>query len=192
MGRYYSGDINGKFGFGTQSSDAADRFGCIGQQPNYLEYYFDKDNFDVEELKGLVGKLNKGLQFIAQFVKDETFVILDHNTKTTKEKALLENGLVLNQDDTNLFGKYFENNELENNLYETFSVIYCFVENDKREYQNSEYGMKLEGVSNEDTDKILVYVKDNNLVSDFEDLVLGAQIYNHLQKEDECYFTAEL
>lgn len=44
MGRYYSGDIEGKFWFGIQSSDAADRFGVYGQVPNYLYYYFDRDD----------------------------------------------------------------------------------------------------------------------------------------------------
>jgi hypothetical protein len=52
MGRYYTGDIEGKFAFGVQSSNAADRFGVIGQPPNYLEYYFEENN--LEELqKGL-------------------------------------------------------------------------------------------------------------------------------------------
>lgn len=49
MGRYYSGDIEGKFAFGTQSSDAADRFGVTGNTPNYLEYNFSSD--DLEELQ---------------------------------------------------------------------------------------------------------------------------------------------
>jgi hypothetical protein len=46
MGRYYSGDIEGKFWFGVQSSDAADRFGVEGSTPNYLEYYFDEENLE--------------------------------------------------------------------------------------------------------------------------------------------------
>ena len=41
MGRYYSGDINGKFWFAVQSSDDASFFGGEETQPNYLEYYFD-------------------------------------------------------------------------------------------------------------------------------------------------------
>lgn len=50
MGRYYYGDIEGKFWFGLQNSDAADRFGVAGQEPNYIEYYFTRDNLkDVEE-----------------------------------------------------------------------------------------------------------------------------------------------
>jgi hypothetical protein len=44
MGRYYSGDIEGKFWFAVQSSDDADFFGVCGEQPNELYYYFDKDN----------------------------------------------------------------------------------------------------------------------------------------------------
>jgi len=55
MGRYYNGDIEGKFAFGSQSSDAADRFGVTGQSPNYLEYYFDESNLEdlKEELKNI-------------------------------------------------------------------------------------------------------------------------------------------
>jgi hypothetical protein len=40
MGRYYSGDIEGKFAFGVQSSNAADRFGVAGQPPDFLEYNY--------------------------------------------------------------------------------------------------------------------------------------------------------
>ncbi|MBU6339708.1 MAG: hypothetical protein KGQ36_07060 [Rickettsiales bacterium] len=50
MGRYYFGDIEGKFAFAIQSSDAADRFGVSGEPPAILRYYFDSDNlYDVEE-----------------------------------------------------------------------------------------------------------------------------------------------
>ena len=53
MGRYYSGDIDGKFWFALQSSDAADRFGVTGTQPNYLHYYFDDSDLEAveEEIK---------------------------------------------------------------------------------------------------------------------------------------------
>lgn len=43
MGRYYTGDIEGKFAFGVQSSTAADRFGKKGCAPGYLEYYYDDE-----------------------------------------------------------------------------------------------------------------------------------------------------
>lgn len=55
MGRYYSGDIEGKFAFAIQNSNAADRFGVIGQPPNFIEYYFTEDNLEElkEELKNI-------------------------------------------------------------------------------------------------------------------------------------------
>lgn len=46
MGRYYDGDISGKFWFGVQASDDADFFGVEGYQPSYLEYNFGADNID--------------------------------------------------------------------------------------------------------------------------------------------------
>ncbi len=46
MGRYYYGDVEGKFAFAIQSSCAADRFGVKGTAPNYIEYYFDTENLD--------------------------------------------------------------------------------------------------------------------------------------------------
>ena len=36
MGRYYRGDIEGKFWFAVQQSDDADYFGVEGERPNFL------------------------------------------------------------------------------------------------------------------------------------------------------------
>ena len=44
MGRYITGDIERKLWFAVQSSNAADRFGSTGFEPNYLEYCFDKED----------------------------------------------------------------------------------------------------------------------------------------------------
>ena len=62
MGRYYTGDIEGKFLFAIQSSDAADRFGVSGSQPS-LFYYFDDSNLsDVEdELRNIAKNLGEKL-----------------------------------------------------------------------------------------------------------------------------------
>ncbi len=50
MGRYYSGDIEGKFWYAVQSSNDASFFGGTESEPNYLEYYFDKsDKGDIED-----------------------------------------------------------------------------------------------------------------------------------------------
>ena len=43
MGRYYNGDIEGKFMFGRQSSDDADFFGQSGT-PEFINYYFKKED----------------------------------------------------------------------------------------------------------------------------------------------------
>ena len=55
MGRYYNGDIEGKFWFAVQSSNCADRFGSIGYEPSYIEYYFDAEHLSgvKEEIQNL-------------------------------------------------------------------------------------------------------------------------------------------
>lgn len=49
MGRYYNGDIEGKFWFGVQDSNDADFFGVEGVEPSYLGYYFAKS--DIPKVK---------------------------------------------------------------------------------------------------------------------------------------------
>jgi len=49
MGRYYSGDIQGKFWFAVQSSDDASFFGGKVQEPNHIDYYFETDH--IPEIK---------------------------------------------------------------------------------------------------------------------------------------------
>ena len=60
MGRYYNGDIDGKFWFAVQSSDAADRFGVTGTAPNYIEYYFDKED-DLEEVEAELKQIKENI-----------------------------------------------------------------------------------------------------------------------------------
>jgi hypothetical protein len=76
MGRYYSGDISGKFWFGVQSSNSADRFGVQGFQPEYIEYVFcqeDKDSVE-RELKKIEKSLGDQLQIIEDFfMKNDTY-----------------------------------------------------------------------------------------------------------------------
>jgi hypothetical protein len=51
MGRYYNGDIEGKFWFGVQSSDDAVNFGAVETEPNYIDYYVDNLEAVEEGLK---------------------------------------------------------------------------------------------------------------------------------------------
>jgi hypothetical protein len=61
MGRYYEGDIEGKFAFGSQSSTAADRFGVTGDAPGYIDYYYDETNLPglESELKAIEESLGE-------------------------------------------------------------------------------------------------------------------------------------
>lgn len=64
MGRYYSGDIEGKFWFGVQSSTVAgDRFGCVESHPEVVEYYGDEDHLPTinEALKAIEDKMGDQL-----------------------------------------------------------------------------------------------------------------------------------
>lgn len=91
MGRYYSGDIEGKFLFGVQSSTAADRFGVIACDPNYVTYYFEKEN--EEEIKNELALIKKNLgkykQKLDKFFdncKGYTYEELDTYLKVDPEK----------------------------------------------------------------------------------------------------------
>jgi hypothetical protein len=72
MGRYYSGDIEGKFWFAVQSSDAADRFGVIGTQPEELQYYFSEDDLEAveEEIKNIEESLGEKKQILDKFFEE--------------------------------------------------------------------------------------------------------------------------
>jgi hypothetical protein len=59
MGRYFTGDIEGKFWFAVQSSTSADRFGVTHAEPSYVEYYFDESNID--DIKSEIDNIEKDL-----------------------------------------------------------------------------------------------------------------------------------
>lgn len=85
MGRYYSGDIDGKFWFAVQSSDAADRFGSTGTS-HYLEYYFDESHLPT---------IKKELKSIEDELGDNLFLINDFFSKVNSynDQIMEENGL---------------------------------------------------------------------------------------------------
>ena len=71
MGRYTSGDLEHKFWFAVQNSNAADRFGVTGVQPEELYYYFDNGNLDdvEEEIKIIRKQLGKHRTKMNEFFK---------------------------------------------------------------------------------------------------------------------------
>ena len=74
MGRWYSGDINGKFWFAVQDSDAADRFGVTGHQPEELYYHFDQEDLPgvYQELSNIAKSLGSNLILLHKFFTDNT------------------------------------------------------------------------------------------------------------------------
>ena len=72
MGRYYDGDISGKFWFAVQSSTAPARFGGNEYEPNYINFYFRDDQLkEVEEElyrihKNMQGNIEKLDEFFKQ------------------------------------------------------------------------------------------------------------------------------
>ena len=92
MGRYYNGDIEGKFWFGVQSSDCADRFGVMGRQPEKLYYYFDESDLQSvqNELKQIEQSLGNYLKQLNDFfAKNNGY----NNVELAKELGVIETDL---------------------------------------------------------------------------------------------------
>ena len=100
MGRYYHGDIEGKFMFGIQSSSDADFFGVEGQA-SYLNYYYSKEDLPkVEEgIKECEGVLGEYLNHIDQFFKEKDSYNNEQLSKYLTEKLgkdVTENNVAFN------------------------------------------------------------------------------------------------
>ena len=59
MGRYYSGDVEGKFMFAVQPSNAHERFGAVEYEPNYISYTIDRVNKMFKENNGYNDEIMK-------------------------------------------------------------------------------------------------------------------------------------
>jgi hypothetical protein len=61
MGRYYSGDINGKFGFACQSSDDGEYFGAFESTTSHIPYTIPYEEIPeaLEKLKALIEEYNR-------------------------------------------------------------------------------------------------------------------------------------
>jgi len=86
MGRYYSGDIEGKFWFAVQNSGAADRFGVSGYQPDILNYNFEEEDLEgvEEEIKNIEESLGGQLQVIEKFFAERD----SYNDKMLEEAGI--------------------------------------------------------------------------------------------------------
>jgi len=73
MGRYYSGDIEGKFWFALQSSIAADRFRVPHYQPEYVMYRYTSDDLPgvIKEINNIEKNLGDKLQVIEKLFEEK-------------------------------------------------------------------------------------------------------------------------
>ena len=67
MGRYYHGDIEGKFWFAVQSSCDGEYFGMEEQEPSFLPYYSDDLDLAEEGVEECKEKLRGYLTIIRKF-----------------------------------------------------------------------------------------------------------------------------
>lgn len=81
MGRYYHGDIEGKFWFGVQPSDDGDYFGMREQEPSYIPYYSDDLELAEQGVKECKEVLRGYLTTMRKFF---------NNRKTYNDKSLAE------------------------------------------------------------------------------------------------------
>ena len=108
MRRYISGNIDHKLWYAVQPSDAADRFGVAGYQPEILEYNFEKDDIvSVEnEINSIADSLGKYKDLLDKFFNenyvhnDEQLsryleVEIEETKKLLKEYADLKLGILI-------------------------------------------------------------------------------------------------
>src|SRR4051812_31475368 len=84
MGRYYTGDIEGKFWFALQNSDDASFFGGDEREPNYICYSFGQSDLPAikEGVKKCLAKLGDNKKKLDEFFNQHDLHNDDTLTKT--------------------------------------------------------------------------------------------------------------
>ena len=98
MGRYYNGDIDGKFMFAVQSSDAHERFGAIEEEKDYIPYVVYRDAYaeicaelDSIKHKGHIDKVEKMFEKEPQGYNNEIQKKLSHKEYRNFIKGRMNN-----------------------------------------------------------------------------------------------------
>lgn len=118
MGRYYDGDIEGKFMFAVQPSDAGVQFGAQESERCYIDYYVDKqESYDliVQQLQAL--EKGGGVERVKiMFNENELY-----NDKTMKAYNVSREDLAKYADWRlgNQMKEFFDNNPDREELYFT-------------------------------------------------------------------------
>lgn len=120
MGRYYWGDIEGKFWFGVQSSDDADFFGVKGCEPQEISYFFEKEDLP---------KIKKGVSLCEKFLgslKKELDQFFSKNDSYNDDMIIeffSDKGLNISHDRIKDLLKYYARLQLGN------KILTCVEEN---------------------------------------------------------------
>lgn len=188
--RRISGDIQGGLWM-EQNSDSLSRFGWDGQQPQYLEYYYDADYFDTEELKSLILKLNDFAKYVGQMLEGDD--VIESSTQVGKSgQEVCKEDLLRGLDMDILFNTPNFNVVVE----EFFDFIHAFNEwRDDREY--SIHGLRFKNLyasegGRDKIDEISEYIEENKLMSDLADAIFGSEIYCTIKRTGQCNFTVEI
>ena len=109
MGRYYEGDISGKFWFGVQPSNDAEFFGVEGQI-DFVDYYFteeDKDNVQ-DGLNKCLKELGTNKAHLDIFFKKENYYSYEDLTDYLESKT----GSKYSEDELRVLLGWYARNDL--------------------------------------------------------------------------------
>ena len=95
MGRYYNGDIEGKFMFGVQCSTSGERFGAQEVEPTWIDYEVDREDFEIlfnDQMKELNenGSVSKCKEFFEWVEKENNNL---YNTKDQEKFGITHENL---------------------------------------------------------------------------------------------------
>lgn len=120
MGRYCFGDIEHKFWFGIQSSDAPERFGCYDDSNSCIHYSITKD--EIQEVKNELDAIRENVKKKFNIDIDKAFEWYN-NGDVEDHRSLNEYVGLKKQEEINEFYSEFADFELGTKIYK------CLLEN---------------------------------------------------------------
>jgi hypothetical protein len=192
MGRYYTGDITGKFWFAIQNSDDADHFGCKGIVNNYRFYGCDCtiSTFVInicEQTNQLLfcnvcySSPKEHKNDVKDLINEDLITDDKNETKLYYECA---EQLIYEFNNTHIDTVKFVLNDLEN-TYSKYIKSFEIIDDPSIE-NGIDYDIEL------NEDKYKDETDDVTILEYIARLCLGRQILYCLEKNGKCNFTAEI
>jgi hypothetical protein len=169
MGRYYSGDIEGKFWFACQSSNDADHFGVIGTPPDdRLNYHFSK---------GDMPSVQKGIDLCMESLK-----LFSPNLPSLLDAYYYHDGLPSNKEEWELMSTDPQPQAIKIPHSDGENITYRY---DILDDQSCRDFLRQHSI-------VLTDAEMSNTTQEYARLILGRKIYLCLVNNGECFFEAEL